>query len=241
MSTVDLLAIFPHPDDAELTCGGTLLKSVRQGYRVGILDLSQGEMASRGTVDARAAEAARAAAILQASLRENLRLPDSGLTNDPPTRLAVARVIRRLKPSIVITTAPSPFGRHPDHRVTAELVRDAVFMSGLKTIEPDLPAHRPRKVLHSITYREDYLKPTFVVDISDVMEEKLAAVATYASQFAGATQAGEVYPNGESLLDIIRHQAAHYGSLIRVRYGEPYHTTETVQVDDVVAMQVSTF
>jgi LmbE family N-acetylglucosaminyl deacetylase len=175
------------------------------------------------------------------SLRENLRLPDSGLTNDPATRLAIAKVIRRLKPSIVITTAPSPFGRHPDHRVTAELVRDAVFVSGLKTVEPGLPAHRPRKVLHSITYREDYLKPTFVVDISDAMEEKLAAVAAYESQFSGATQAGEVYPNGEPLLDIIRHQAAHYGSLIRVRYGEPFHTTETVRVDDVVAMQVSTF
>jgi bacillithiol biosynthesis deacetylase BshB1 len=233
--------MFPHPDDAELTCGGTLLKSARQGYRVGILDLSLGEMASRGTVELRAAESTRAASILQVSLRENLRLADSGLTNDPETRLAVARVIRRLKPSIVITTAPSPFGRHPDHRVTAELVRDAVFVSGLKTIEPGLSAHRPRKVLHSITYREDYLKPTFVVDISDVMEEKLAAVGAYESQFGGATQAGEVYPNGESLLDIIRHQAAHYGSLIRVRYGEPFHTTETVQVDDVVAMPVSTF
>ena len=108
-------------------------------------------------------------------------------------------------------------------------------------IEPELPAHRPRKVLHSITYREDYLKPTFVVDVSDVMDEKLRAVGTYASQFEGATQAGEVYPNGEPLLDIIRHQAAHYGSLIRVKYGEPFHTTETVQVDDVVSMPVSTF
>jgi bacillithiol biosynthesis deacetylase BshB1 len=241
MPIVDLLAIFPHPDDAELTCGGTLLKSARQGYRVGILDLSAGEMASRGTVADRSAEASRAASILQVSVRENLGLPDSGLVNLPETRLAVARVIRRLKPSIVITTAPSPFGRHPDHRVCAELVRDACFVSGLKTIEPELPAHRPRKVLHSITYREDNLKPTFVVDISDVMEEKLAAVASYESQFEGATQAGEVYPNGEPLLDIIRHQAAHYGSLIRVRYGEPFHTTETVQVDDVVAMQVSTF
>lgn len=108
-------------------------------------------------------------------------------------------------------------------------------------VEPDLPVHRPRKVIHSITYREDYLKPTFVVDISDTMEEKLASVASYESQFGGATQAGEVYPNGESLLDIIRHQAAHYGSLIRVKYGEPFHTTETVQVDDVADMKVSTF
>jgi bacillithiol biosynthesis deacetylase BshB1 len=241
MSTVDLLAVFPHPDDAELTCGGTLLKSARQGHRVGILDLSRGEMASRGTVDLRGAESARAAEILQVSVRRNLELPDSRLTNSPETRIAVARVIRQLKPSIVVTTAPSPFGRHPDHRVAAELVRDACFLAGLRMIEPDLPAHRPRKVLHSITYREDYLKPTFVVDISDTFEEKLAAVAAYESQFGDAIQAGEVYPNGESLLDIIRHQAAHYGSLIRVRYGEPFHTTETVRVDDVVAMDVSTF
>jgi len=241
MSRVDLLAIFPHPDDAELTCGGTLLKSARQGYRVGVVDLSSGEMASRGSVELRMEEAARAASILQVSVRENLRMPDSGLANVPETRLAVARVIRRLRPSIVITTAPSPFGRHPDHRVCAELVRDACFVAGLKMCEPELPANRPRKVLHSITYREDYLKPTFVVDVSDVMDEKLRAVGTYASQFEGATQAGEVYPNGEPLLDIIRHQAAHYGSLIRVKYGEPFHTTETVQVDDVVSMPVSTF
>ena len=241
MPTLDLLAIFPHPDDAELTCGGTLLKSARQGHRVGILDLSSGEMASRGTVELREQESKRAADILQVSVRRNLQLPDSRLVNSPETRIAVLRAIRELKPAVVITTAPSPFGRHPDHRVCAELVRDACFLAGLKMTEPDLPAHRPRKVIHSITYREDYLKPTFVVDVSDTMEQKLAAVAAYESQFGGATQAGEVYPNGESLVDIIRHQAAHYGSLIRVRYGEPFHTTETVQVDDVVNMQVSTF
>lgn len=241
MSTVDLLAIFPHPDDAELTCGGTLLKAANQGYRTGILDLSAGEMASKGSVSQRSDESTRAAEILRVSLRENLGLPDSGLANTPEMRLAVARAIRRLKPTIVITTAPSPFGRHPDHRITAELVRDACFISGLKTIAPELPAHRPRKVLHAIMYREDNLKPTFVVDVTDEMEQKIAAIGTYASQFDGATQAGEVYPNGEPLLDIIRHQAAHYGSLIRARYGEPFHTTETVQIDDVVAMQVSTF
>jgi bacillithiol biosynthesis deacetylase BshB1 len=158
MSTVDLLAIFPHPDDAELTCGGTLLKSAKQGHRVGILDLSAGEMASRGSVSQRSDESTKAAELLRVSVRENLGLPDSGLTNTPETRLMVARVIRRLKPTIVITTAPSPFGRHPDHRVTAELVRDACFISGLKTIAPELAAHRPRKVIHSITYREDNLR-----------------------------------------------------------------------------------
>ncbi len=241
METVDLLAIFPHPDDAELTCGGTLLKSARQGYRVGVVDLSAGEMASRGTVALRVAEARTAASILGVAVRENLGFPDSGLTNTPESRLQVARVIRRLRPSVVITTAPSPFGRHPDHRVAAEVVRDACFVSGLSMVLPDLQPHRPRKVLHAITYREDYLKPSFVVDISAEFEEKLSAIGAYESQFAGATQAGEVYPNGEPLLDIIRHQAAHYGSLIRVKYGEPFHTTETVQVDDVVALPVSTF
>ena len=170
MSTIDLLAIFPHPDDAELTCGGTLLKTAKQGYRVGILDLSAGEMASRGSVSQRSDESTRAAQILRVSVRENLGFPDSGMTNTPETRLMVARVVRRLKPTIVITTAPSPFGRHPDHRITAELVRDACFVAGLKTIAPELPAHRPRKVIHSITYREDYLRPTFVVDVTEEME-----------------------------------------------------------------------
>lgn len=239
--TLDLLAIFPHPDDAELTCGGTLHKSVRQGRRVGALDLAAGEMASRGTPALRAEESARAAEVLGLQYRENLGLPDTGIVNSPETRRLVAQAIRRLRPRIVITTAPSPFGRHPDHRETAELVRDACFMSGLKRLDDTTPPHRPLKVLHSITYREDYLKPTFVVDVTEEFEAKLAAIRCYASQFDGAIQAGEVYPNGEPLLDIIRHQGAHYGSLIRTRYGEPFHTTETMRVDDVVSLEVATF
>jgi N-acetylglucosamine malate deacetylase 1 len=241
MPETDLLAIFPHPDDAELTCGGTLCKAAGQGYRVGILDLAAGELASRGTTELRSAEAASAARVLGVSLRENLGLPDAGLTNTPDTRLAVARVIRRLRPQIVLTAAPFPFGRHPDHRVTAELVRDACFVAGLAKLDGSLPPHRPRKVLHSITYREDYLKPSFVVDVSAEFERKIEAIRCYASQFEGLIQAGEVYPNGEPLVDIVRHQAAHYGSLIRTRYGEPFHVTETMRVDDVVALEVSTF
>ena len=241
MPEADLLAIFPHPDDAELTCGGTLCKAADQGYRVAILDLSAGELASRGSTAIRAAEAASAAKILGVAARENLRLPDSGLTNTPETRLAVARVIRRFKPKIVLTTAPFPFGRHPDHRVTAELVRDACFVAGLAKLDESLAPHRPRKVLHSITYREDYLKPSFVVDVSAEFDRKIEAIQCYASQFEGLIQAGEVYPNGEPLIDIVRHQAAHYGSLIRTRYGEPFHATETMRVDDVVALEVSTF
>jgi LmbE family N-acetylglucosaminyl deacetylase len=125
--------------------------------------------------------------------------------------------------------------------VAAELVTDACFLSGLQKIEPDLPRHRPFKVIHSLTYREDHMKPTFVVDISDEFERKLEAVRAYSSQFDGVTQAGEAFPNGEPLYDLIRHQAAHYGSLIRARYGEPYYTAETMRVDDVLALNVSTY
>lgn len=236
-----LLAVVAHPDDAELTCGGTLIKAAKQGHRTGILDLSAGEMGSRGSAAIRAAEAARANAILGVATRETLGLPDAGIVNTPENRLRLAGVLRRLRPAIVIAPAPPPFGRHPDHRAAAELIRDAVFVAGLRKLGSDLPPFRPRKVVHCITYREDYLKPTFVVDISGTFEEKLAAIRCYASQFDEAIQAGEVYPNGEPLYDIVRHQAAHYGSLIRTRYGEPFHTTETMRVDDITTLQVPTF
>jgi len=121
------------------------------------------------------------------------------------------------------------------------LVRDACFVAGLKKIDPDTPAHRPLKVIHCVTYREDFSKPTFVVDISDVFEKKLDAIRCYGSQFEGVTQAGEVYPNGEPLFDVVRHHAAHYGSMIRTRYGEPYFTYETMRVDDIGTLGVSTF
>lgn len=241
MTSLDLLAIVAHPDDAELTCGGTLIKAARAGRRTGILDLTAGEMGSRGSAEIRAAEAAKANAIMGVDCRETLALPDAGIVNTPDTRLALARALRRLRPQVVIAPAPAPFGRHPDHRAAAELIRDAVFVAGLRRLAVDLPPFRPRKVVHAITYREDYLKPTFVVDVSDSFDDKLAAIACYQSQFEGAVQAGEVYPNGEPLLDIVRHQGAHYGSLIRCRYGEPFYTTETMRVDDITALEVSTF
>lgn len=241
MPSLDILAIAAHPDDAELTCGGTLIKAARQGHRTGILDLTAGEMGSRGTPAIRAAEAQRSNAILGLLVRETMGLPDAGIANTPETRLALARMLRRLTPQVVIAPAPAPFGRHPDHRVAAELIRDAVFMAGLKRLDATHPPHRPRKVLHCITYREDYLKPTFVVDITDTFDAKLDAVRCYTSQFEGVVQAGEVYPNGEPLEDIVRHQAAHYGSLIRTRFGEPYYTTETMRVDDLTSLEVSTF
>jgi bacillithiol biosynthesis deacetylase BshB1 len=234
-----VLAVAAHRDDVELTCGGTLLRAAAFGHHTAILDLTEGEMGTRGTAALRAEEATRAAHVLGVSVRENLRLPDAGIMNTPETRVAVARVIRRLAPRIVI--APALMGRHPDHRETALLVRDACFIAGLAKIDPDTPRHRPFKLIHCTTYRDDFVKPTFVVDISDVFERKLDAVRCYASQFEGVTQAGEVYPNGEPLLDIVRHQAAHYGSLIRTRYGEPFFTYETMRVDDVGTLGVSTF
>ena len=239
MPTVDILAIFAHRDDAELNAGGTLAKAARQGHRTAILDLTQGEMGTRGSAATRAAEAAEASKALGVSVREYLELPDAGITNTPATRAALAAVIRRLKPRIVI--APARQGRHPDHHVTAQLVRDACFVAGLAKIAPEHPPHRPLKLLHALSFREDHTKPTFVVDISDTFDAKLAAIKCYASQFDGAIQGGEVFPNGEPLYDIIRHQAAHYGSLIRCRYGEPFETSETMRVDDLMSLGVASF
>jgi N-acetylglucosamine malate deacetylase 1 len=236
---IDLLAIAAHRDDVELTCGGTLLTAVARGRTTGILDLSQGEAGSRGSADLRGEEAGRAAAILGVSLRENLGLPDAGIVNTPETRTMVAGVIRRLRPRVVI--APSLKGRHPDHLATAQLVRDACFVAGLGKVSPGIPKHRPHKVIHAVTYRQDFERPTFVVDISDVFEQKLDAIRCYGSQFDDMIQAGEVYPNGEPLYDMVRHYAAYYGALIRTRYGEPFFTTETMRVDDVTALEVATF
>ena len=237
----DILAIAAHRDDVELTCGGTLIKAVGLGRRVAILDLTAGETGTRGSAELRAAEAERAAEVLGVDARDNLGLPDAGITNTPATRALLARRIRHFRPRVVIAPAPPPAGRHPDHREASQLIRDACFVAGLAKVEPDLPPHRPTKVIHALAYREDPVKPTFVVDISAEFEQKLAAVRCYGSQFDQVVQAGEVYPNGEPLYDIVRHQAAHYGALIRSRYGEPFFTFETMRVDDIAALGVSTF
>jgi LmbE family N-acetylglucosaminyl deacetylase len=188
----------------------------------------------------RAAEAAAAARVMGLCVRETLGLPDAGISNDQESRVRLAHRLRALRPRVVIL--PAPRGRHPDHRRAAELARDACFLAGLARFAPgEHPPFRPFKLLHAMAYREDPVRPTFVVDISDQLPRKLEAIACYASQFAGLTQAGEVYPNGEPLADVVTHQAAHYGTLIRCRYGEPFFTDETMRVDDVTALGVSTF
>ena len=236
---IQVLAVAAHRDDVELTCGGTLARAAALGQATGIIDLTKGEMGTRGSAELREKEAARAAEILGVKERVNLGFPDAGIFNTNETRAALVREIRRLQPAVVL--APALSGRHPDHRITAELVRDACFLAGLAKYAPGSAAHRPKKVIHCLSYREDHVKPTFVVDVSDVFEKKMAAIQAYESQFAGAVQAGEVFPTTESLFDVIRHHAAHYGSLIRARYGEPFLTFETMRVDDVAALQVSTF
>lgn len=240
MPELDLLAIAAHRDDAELTCGGTLIRAVDAGRAVGVLDLTQGEMGTRGSAAIRAAEAAAAARVMGLSVRENLALPDAGIRNDDDTRARLVQQLRALRPRVVI--APASRSRHPDHRRAYELVRDACFLAGLAKYAPgDCPRFRPFKLLQVMTYREDALKPTFVVDISEQFARKLDAIRCYDSQFDGEIQAGEVFPNGEPLYDIVTHQAAHYGTLIRCRYGEPFLTDETMRVDDVTTLGVSTF
>ena len=240
MTGLSLLAIAAHRDDAELTCGGTLIRAVDAGHAVGVLDLTQGEMGTRGSAAVRAAEAEAAARVMGLAVRENLGLPDAGIRNDDDTRARLVHVLRRLRPRVVI--APAPTGRHPDHRRATELIRDACFLAGLAKYAPsDAEAVRPFKLLHAISYREDPVKPTFVVEITEQFERKMAAIRCYGSQFDGATQAGEVYPNGEPLYDMVTHHAARYGSLIRARYGEAFLTEETMRVDDVTTLDVSTF
>ena len=239
MTTVDILAIAAHRDDVELSCAGALIKAKSFGRSAAVIDLTAGELGTRGSAETRAREADEAAKVMGLAARENLGLPDAGIVNTPETRALLAVAIRRFKPAIVI--APALGGRHPDHHVSAQLIRDACFVAGLAKVEPGTPAHRPRKIIHAVTHREDFAKPTFVVDISDEFEQKLDAIRCYASQFEGVTQAGEVYPNGDPLLDVVRHHAAHYGSMIRSRYGEAYFTTETMRADDIGGLEVSTF
>lgn len=239
MPTVDLLALFAHPDDAELLAGGTLIKAVDQGYRVAAADLTRGELGSTGTPEVRAREAAASAEVMGLVARENLGLPDGHLASTDAMRRVVVEAIRRFRPRTVITHFK--IGRHPDHRITAELVRDACFLSGLVNYPADGEKHRPSKLLHAMAYREDDISATFVVDTTEQFDRKLAAMRCFASQWQSDTlRGGELSPNGESIFDLVRTLDGQVGSRIRRRFGEPFWTLETVAVSDVVAMGVET-
>ncbi|HEX6644440.1 MAG TPA: bacillithiol biosynthesis deacetylase BshB1 [Gemmatimonadales bacterium] len=234
--SVDLLAVAAHRDDVELTCAGTLIRAADAGHRTGILDLTAGESGTRGSAALRGEEAERAARIMGVSERRNAGLPDAHIQNTEETRRIVVEQIRHFAPRVVIL--PFPVGRHPDHRLASELTRDACFLAGLARYEAAGAPHRPHKLLYALAYREDPLKPTFVVDVSAQFARKMEAIRCYASQFDGAKAAGEIFPTGQDLYALVETQSRHYGSLIRKPHGEPFYTHETVEIDDVVGMGV---
>jgi N-acetylglucosamine malate deacetylase 1 len=237
---LDVLAVFAHPDDAELLCGGALASGVDRGERVGILDLTRGEAGSRGTPELRAREAAAAAEILGVALRRNAGLPDGGLDDGHAARRHLAGLLRDLRPRVVVTHWRD--GRHPDHRAAAALVTSACFLAGLRNLDAQGAPFRPLKVVYATAFREDAPPPSFVVDVSAVVERKMAALACYASQFEGNAGAGEVLPAGDRpLFDQIRAHLAVDGSRIRVRAGEPFVTLEAMAAPSLGALDVSTF
>ena len=238
--TLDVLAVMAHPDDAELLCGGALLRSADAGERTGVLDLTAGEMGSSGSAELRAEEAARAAAVLGLAARRCAGLPDARLENDEASRRVVVEHLRALRPRVVVTHWK--VGRHRDHRVASELVRDACFLSGLRRFPGEGEPFRPDKLVYATAFREDAHPPDFVVDVTEQMERKLEALACYASQFQGQVQAGEVYPGGgRPLLDQIRAVMARDGSLIRTAYGEPFRVDEALAVDTLGSLGVLSF
>ncbi len=237
---LDVLAVMAHPDDAEIFCGGALVKSAEAGERTGVLDLTAGEAGSRGTIETRAREAAAAAEVLGLADRRCAGLTDSGLVNDRASRAVVAGLIRMLRPRVVVTHWTE--GRHPDHRAAACLARDASFLAGLKKFPTGGGPHRPEKVVYALAFREDPVKPTFVVDITRQMDRKIEALDAYGSQFRGKSGIGEVFPGGDRpLFDQIRSVHASYGSLIRCGFGEPYWTEETVEAPTLGRLSVGTF
>jgi bacillithiol biosynthesis deacetylase BshB1 len=234
---LDLLAIAAHPDDVELTCGGTLIKMARQGYAVGILDLTCGEMGTRGTAETRGKEAAAAAGILGIAHRENLALPDARLELRMDYKLALARRIRALRPRTVIL--PYWEGRHPDHYTASRLGYEGCFLAGLKRLDLEGEAYRPFKVLYSTTYDRS-VRPSFVVDISREFSQRSRAILAYGSQFRPKPKdrRSKVYIPLDRLTDEVHVVARFYGDMVGVEYAEPFLVKEVMQVEDIVSLPV---
>jgi bacillithiol biosynthesis deacetylase BshB1 len=230
--SLDILAIAAHPDDVEQTCGGTLIKMAEKGYRTGVLDLTAGDMGTRGTPEQRLEEAAEAAKILLASLRENLRFPDARLENTISARMTLAVKIREMRPRVVVL--PYWEGRHPDHYRAAELGYEACFLAGLKKLDEYSEPHRPYKILYSSIYAN--VTPSFVVDISAQFERRTAALLSYRSQYGSGSEGGELFPQEQEIRERLGAVARFYGNLVGVKYGEPFVVKETMLVEDVVAM-----
>ena len=231
---LDLLAIAAHPDDVEQTCGGTLLRMAEAGYRTGIVDLTAGDMGTRGSPEIRVAESAEAAKILKVSHRENLHFPDARLENSMAGRMTLAQRLRELRPRTVIL--PYWQGRHPDHYRTAELGYEACFLAGLKKIDQYTEPHRPHKILYSSLYAN--VIPSFVVDVTQQFERRMESLLAYRSQYAEVSEGAALFPDQAEIRDRLSMTARFYGNLIGVKYGEPFVVKETMRIDDVVAMPV---
>jgi len=237
--SLDILAIAAHPDDIEQTCGGTLIRMAERGYRTGGLDLTAGDMGTRGTPDERLAEAEVAARHLRLDWRGNLRFPDARLENTLSARMTLAVKIRELRPRVVIL--PYWEGRHPDHYRASELGYEACFLAGLKKLDEYSDPHRPYKVIYASLYAN--VTPSFVVDISAQFEARMTALLSYASQYGsqgdGAHDDGRgLFPQEQEIRERLGAIARFYGNLIGVKYGEPFVVKETMQVDDIVNMGV---
>ena len=233
-TNVDLLALAAHPDDVEQTCGGTLIRAAEAGYRTAIIDLTAGDMGTRGTPEQRVKESQAAAARMLVAHRENLYLPDARLENSLAGRFTIATRIRELRPRVVIL--PYWEARHPDHYRATEMAYEACFLAGLKKIDPYTEPHRPEKILYASLYAD--VKPSFIVDISGQFERRMEALFCYASQYGVTAEGGALFPDEAEIRERLSGVARHYGNLIGCRYGEPFVVKETMRVDDVMAMGV---
>jgi bacillithiol biosynthesis deacetylase BshB1 len=231
---LDVLAIAAHPDDVEQTCGGTLIRMAELGYRTGVLDLTAGDMGSRGTPDLRIQESKAAAEHLLLAWRQNLRWPDARLENTITARMTLAGVVRRIRPRTVIL--PYWTGRHPDHYRAAEIGYEACFLSGLRRLEEETEPHRPFKIVYSSLYAN--VTPSFVVDISRQFDRRMSALFSYPSQYGDGGSASELFPSHQEVEERLAAVARFYGNLIGVKYGEGYVVKETIEVGDIVNMPV---
>lgn len=236
---LDILVIAAHPDDAELACSGTIASHVAKGYKVGILDLTQGEMGTRGTPELRLKESDLSSKILSLSARENLGFRDIYFQDDKAHQLEIIKIIRKYRPEMVLANAISD--RHPDHGKGASLASHACFMSGLRKIETQLDgevqeAWRPKFIYHYI--QNNYIKPDFVVDISDYWDKKIESIKAFKSQFYDPnSREPESFISSEGFLGFIEARAIEFGHSIMVKYGEGFTVERMIGVDDLFDMK----
>jgi bacillithiol biosynthesis deacetylase BshB1 len=231
---LDLLAIAAHPDDVEQTCGGAMLRMAEAGYRTGIIDLTAGDMGTRGSPEIRVAESEAAARVLRVSHRENLHFPDARLENSLAGRMTLAQRIRELRPRTVIL--PYWEGRHPDHYRASELGYEACFLAGLKKLDQYTEPHRPFKIVYASIYAN--VTPSFVVDITAQFDRRMESLLTYRSQYGPVEEGVTLFPDENEIRDRLAAMARFYGNLIGVKYGEPFAVKETMRIDDIVSIPV---